>query len=239
MFQHSRLGLAVLLLISCPSVYGQQNTTPPPARKATVRPVAAPEEVKSQWEPGWGTWGLTTDLYKANHLSRLATDDISNVVIAAWVKGYSDGENSISPTCGPTSKNPDRSMVKLFLDMPGDTDDEVASGLRSRLRAFPDVRLVFTQGEADAVIGILVLKNKLKNSSETLGYTLSYYASRPCAVGTGTGAYNFDLVLSTDLQTAASVGDLVEAVASTIDSHVSENVRKWNANFAKTEKKTP
>jgi hypothetical protein len=223
-----------MIISNC--VYAQQKTTPPPARKNATRPVATPDEVKSQWDTNWEGWGLTSDIYSANHLSRLGPEDILGLAIATWAKGYSDGRNSISPNCGPTGKNPDRSTVKLYIDMPKETDDEVASRLRARLRAFPDVRLVFTEADADATLGVLALKNMPRNSTQIFGYTLSYYASRPCAIGSGASALSFDLILSSDMQTAASVSELVEAVASTIDTQVSENVRKWNATAAKMEK---
>lgn len=229
--------LALLWAILCASAYCQQNVSPGAAKKAGANPTAAPssQESKSQWNAIWENWGITADVYNANHLSRLEPDSISNVAIAAWTKGFSDGETFVSPTCGPTGKNPDRSTVKFFLAIPDDIDSEVASGLRSRLRAFSDVRLVFSKSEADAILGILALKNKLKNSSEALGYTLAYYASRPCTIGTN--GLEFDFVLSTDLETAPSVSELVQSVAATIDASVGENVRKWNAELAKTEKK--
>ncbi len=228
MYRHYLLGLLSGICLSS-SLLAQQAKAPSP-RPATH---TAAEIARSTWDSKLGKVGLTEDLFIANHLSRLNRDEITNVTSAIWGdgfgNGYKIGADSVFPTCGPQTKTPDLSTVKLYLDNPDDTDADIASGLRQQLRAIPDIRIVFSESDADATIHVLALRDKLKDSSDTIGYTLSYFASRPCSIPLAGNKFNFDINLSSDLQTAASLDVLLKEVVSEIDIRINEKIRGWNA----------
>jgi hypothetical protein len=211
-------------VLFCPPALGHQ-ASPPRHQQA--------QAALSSWDSlsFLGSYGLTRDLFNQNHLSRLTTQEIINVISAAWLDGMKTGAASITPSCGPTGKNPDRSTVKLFLEVPDAMDSELASALRSRLRAIPDVRLVFSPDDADVTISVLGLP-MIAGSGRTVGYTMSYSASRPCNVN----GISFDLALSSDMQVDSSVTGVVDGIVSHIDAKVCEDARRWNAESLKSSK---
>ena len=108
-------------------------------------------------------------------------------------------------------------------------DVEEASAIRTGLRAFPDVRLVYSEADADASISLLGYENR-SETNRHLGYTVAYYASRACTIGEGDNKYSLDLVLFFDMETASTLDILVHSIVANIDSKVNEKVRRWNAN---------
>jgi hypothetical protein len=228
MLAHRRRLFWKLLLASsfCSLAFSQQQP----------HPTDHTEAARSKWDASFAPYGLTADLYRDNHLSRLSIDEIKNVTLAGWSMGWDDAMSSVVPSCGPEAKNPDLSTVKLFLDIPDDTDTEAASGVRARLRAIPDIRIVFSEPEADATLHFLGVKTQSKSSGMVYGYVLTYVASRPCSVHLAKGLYRYDLILSHDLETAGTVEEVVQSVISNVDVHVCEKVRKWNADALKESK---
>jgi hypothetical protein len=218
----------LLALPLCSLAFSQQP--PHPADHAEV--------ARSKWDASLAPYGLTADLYRDNHLSRLNTEEIKNIMLAGWSTGWDDAMNSVVPSCGPEAKAPDRSTVKLLLDIPDSTDTEAASSVRAHLRAIPDIRIVFSEPDADATLHFLAVQTRSKSSGVVYGYVLTYVASRPCSLQLAKGVYRHDLILAHDLETAGTVEEVVKSVISDVDVRVCEKVRRWNAYAIKESKES-
>jgi hypothetical protein len=230
-----RLGCIAILMLTgllCSVTSAQQTdkSAAPNSRSGDI--------VRSKWDSSWAGMGISETVFNANHLSRLTTDEVMRSAIAAYVAGYTDGRESISPDCGPQGKDVDRSTVKLYLDIPDDSPTEISSGIRNHLRSMSDVRIVFSVPEADATIAILAIPNESRSSSVVFGYTVSFVATRPCVISTAKNTIPVNFELSHVLETAGTVDDVVRAVSADIDSRVCEKVRNWNEWARKQEKQS-
>lgn len=215
--------LLFAIVAVCAIAWAQQpHAQSPPSATRTV------EVVHSKWDPKWGNFGISEQLFTTNHLSRLSADEVANLALAAYLTGWNDGINSVTAICGPQGKDVDLTTVKLYVSIPDTAPSEVASGIRNHLRSMPDVKIVYSPEDADVTIDMLALQNKSKSSGITLGYSLSYVANRPCIVPLGKRSVDTQFVISSMLETAGTVDEIVTAVSADLDSDVCERVRKWN-----------
>jgi hypothetical protein len=215
----------IVLGLVCGVALAQQPAPKPP------RPPA--EIVRSEWSDTLTTFGITREVFTTNNMSRLTSGEVIHVAWSIYIQGWSDALQAVQPACGPQGKDVDRSTVKLYVDIPDNAPSEIASGIRTRLRAMPDVKIVYAPEDADVDVAILAFEMKPKNSQTTLGYALSLVANRPCVLLLGGRSFNLQSTVSSILETAGNVGEMVEAVTADIDSTVCEKVRKWNESARK------
>jgi hypothetical protein len=193
-----------------------------------------PDIPRSYWDREIGGYGVTEEGFKANHLSRLTSKELKGTLSASYLEGFSSGMELGKPDCGVQGKNIDRSTVKLYVDTPGTTDVEILSAVRTGLRSFADVRIVYSEAEAEADASIHLLGYQDRAGDRTIGYTLAYYASKSCKVGTGDKSSTLDVVISFDLETSGAIDTLSRSVVADIDSRVNELIRSMNAQALKT-----
>ena len=194
------------------------------------QPVQKGASSRSKWNPNLEAYGLSKSLFDGSHLSRLSEADLKNVLAATFSAGVSSGIRSVTPVCGAQGKNVDRSTVKLYLVIPKDIDVEEASAIRARLRTLPDVRVVFSEADADASIYFLGFHMYTRERHLPTGFTLAYYASKLCTIDSGSNnASALPTVIYFDLETDGTLEPLIQSVVANIDANVNEKIRLWNA----------
>jgi hypothetical protein len=219
MMRHIAFLVVVLLSVSVKS--GSQHA----ASKTEI--------LRSKWDATLETYGLTEETFYARKLYRMTPEDLKVVLLKAYATGFNIGQDFDAPKCGPIGKS-DLSVAKVYVDTPDDTEAEITSGLRARMRSMPDVRVVFTQDEADLVVVILGIRNESTNS-RLFGYTVAYVILRPCVVGSGKYSTGVLINLYEGVSAAGDLALTLDAVMARLDSKGIELARQWNANARKAE----
>jgi hypothetical protein len=99
---------------------------------------------------------------------------------------------------------------------------EIASGLRQKLRAIPDVEIVYTKNDAALEVGVLGYENLTIGGVRT-GYTVSVITTSTCKssfLGVADTPVQWDMTLLNGhrLLTAATASEIVEQVVAGIDN---------------------
>jgi hypothetical protein len=109
---------------------------------------------------------------------------------------------------------------------------EIASGLRQKLRAIPDVEIVYTKNEAALEVSVLGYENRTVGGVRT-GYTVSVITTSTCKSsafgGTVTNApVQFDITLLNGhrLLTAATASEIVQEAVASVDNEDIEGQRR-------------
>jgi hypothetical protein len=125
--------------------------------------------------------------------------------------------------------------VNLFIDEAEHNNSEVISGLRQRLRAIPDVEIVYTQKDADLTMTVIAQENRLTND-RNVGYLLTIALTTPCREWFGADEANaskYGKYVAHLFFTGGSVAEVAEPAAGTVDAKYIEQERKSHAMWKK------
>jgi hypothetical protein len=139
--------------------------------------------------------------------------------------------SQVTFSCGP-KQTTDESVKKVHV-LIADNDATVAelmSGVRQKLRGISDVEIVYDLGQADLEVSILGYEDKMENA-RVIGYTASTEVTAPCVGKIGTYEWNFQMSSDHFLNSAATIGVLLEKVVAKIDSQDLEPIRKSHAQW--------
>lgn len=210
-----------------------QTPVKPSARKQGNQP--QPKVAMAAWyESEEILFGISRTQFAAMGLSKLTEQEY--VWLMAWVNSQKSKakEEALakqpSYSCGrPIQEPATYDKVNLLIEVGDQTPADITSGIRQRLRAIPDVQIVYGSKDADLLVSIIGFQNELTSGRQT-GYTISIVTADPCQSSVGTYVSSFSMYRSHFLQTSGKeVNGMVEGIVTTLDAKDLEPIRKQNA----------
>lgn len=174
---------------------------------------------------------MTPTQFASSGLDKLSDDDLRSLTQFITEKTATAVQSVSSFKCGPFTPTYDR--VRIYIEATAHTPSEITSGIRQRLRAMPDVEVVYSATDADFGVSLLGLENKAEYTNHLFGYSLSLITYDGCEASFGTTKWPVKMIRDSVLFADATYDALVASVVSTIDTDDIEQVRKSNAAIKK------
>jgi len=222
--------VAVFLSQNHPQLAAQ---TPPPKR-AAARPSAVIKH--AEWSPSLESLvGLSQEQFRQASLGRLTEDEFASLLTSFYTNEQKMVKNALSAqlsvSCSPGQT--DFQKVRIFVDVNEKTPSEIASGIRERLRALPDVEIVYDAMDADFGVAVLGLRDQTE-AGRPLGFSLSVVTYDPCKESIGDKDWQVRMVRNHFVNVAPDEAQTIERVVSQIDTDDIEDTRKLHAAINKS-----
>lgn len=221
------LPLAVLMLVS-----SAVNQTQRKAASSVSPPHAT-------WDSFAETaFGMSEDTFRQAGLSKLTRDEygvLLNALLNMQVKAGQDAKKQqLTYVCGPIPAKYDK--VKVMVDSNSDALSEIMSPLRQKLRAMPDVEIVFDAQQAD--FSIFVLPMALRNQAQyQTGYAASVVTYDSCQAQFGELKWPIQLLNNHWVFTAGTAAEVVDEIVSSVDTKDMEATRRLHASMRSSQSK--
>lgn len=194
-----------------------------------------PATPKAAWsEDAQAITGLTEAEFRSAGLYKLTPQEFLKLVDAMAIHQSAAATNAVKYQtqykCGPFT--PDLDRVKIYISTSDKTPSEVASGIRQRLRAMPDVTIVYSETDADLGLEIVGMADELV-SGRISGYTAAVFTYDGCEATLGDTKWPAQMQRNLRLQATGTTNELIESIVTTIDTNDIESVRKTHATIKK------
>jgi len=248
MLKRLLLPMGTCFVLLYPASAQTSQTTKRPSQTKPGQPKVEMAQWSAEWEK---SFGISQDKFAAMGLSKLTVAESLEVFMWAFTRennAKEEGRDEVKSSqlrqvCGRRIEDQavaDR--VNLFIDEAEHTNSEVVSGLRQRLRAIPDVQIVYTEKDSDLSLTVIAAENRLTND-RNVGYILTIALMTPCREWFGADeakASEYGRHVAHLLFTGASVAEVVDPAAGKLDAKYVEEQRKshamWKNVFSKTKK---
>ncbi|HLK05834.1 MAG TPA: hypothetical protein VKT53_15455 [Candidatus Acidoferrum sp.] len=211
----------------------------PPARVKPTRP----ELELAKWSAEWETsLGISRDKFAAMGLSKLTVKEAGEMVFWASTRETSAEQKGMEKQksiqfhhdCGRTAEDQAAAnKVNLFISEGETGNSEVLSGLRQRLRAIPDIQIVYAEKESDLTLSVIGAEDRLTNDRK-VGYNLAVALMEPCRDWFGSDesqAFSSGKYEALFYFSGADLGEVIEPAVAKIDAKYIEDCRKSHASW--------
>lgn len=186
------------------------------------------------------SFGISQEKFAAMGLSKLTVLEYTEMLFwaasfqkSAEEKGREEARaTQLRHSCGRSIE--DRAAtdkVNVLINPSKDSNSEIVSGLRQRLRGIPDVQIVYAEKDADLALSILASETRLKDN-RAIGYDMTVTITVPCREWFGTnqaGSTSYDRFEGQVFSGGGKVAEVVEPAVAELDAKYIEEVRKSHA----------
>lgn len=175
-----------------------------------------------------GTTGMTAEEFARMGLDKLSEEELAAHLVW-WYSTQENAKASVATFACHTHSGwldaPQR-KIKVFFEEPDrELPAEIISGIRERLRAMPDVEIIYSKSEADLSVSLVCLRNEME-SGRFIGYSLSMVTSIPCETVAGKSSMPWSALQNHYLQIAAGAQQIIEYAVTTLDAKDLEPLRE-------------
>jgi len=183
---------------------------------------------RAEWSPTFEALvGISQQQFRDARLDRLTQNEFDSLFTSIYGAEQKMVQNAHSTqpsiTCSPGQT--EFQKIRVFVEVNDKTPAQIASGIRERLRALPDVEIVYDAMDADFGVSVLGLKDETE-SGRPLGFSLSVVTYDPCKESMAGKDWEVHVVRNHFVNIAPNEAQTIDGVVSRIDTDDIEDARK-------------
>lgn len=216
----------VVAAVALGTVVSQTKTTvhPKPASHSVSKPATLGLAFQAMID-------MTPAQFSSAGLQKLTDDEL--ISLAGFISQHSAKaadeatKAHMHYRCGPFVTNYDK--VKIVVNATDGTPSQIVSAVRQRLRALPDVEIVYSATDADFGVMMLGLENTSASTNHVFGYSVATSTFLGCEASAGETKWPIEISFNRYIFTGPTYESLTEGIVTTIDTNEIESTRKSNA----------
>jgi len=225
----SRSAISGVLLCGIFCLRTAAPQTPAPRAETQLKPE------KAVWgEYANTSFGLSREDFAQMGFSKLSYTEFALVLQWAFrdqLRGESQGRSE-AYSCGPkTVDETSASKVKVLVENHDSNPSGLMSAIRQRLRAIPDVKIVYDSNDADLTADIMAHQPTIDGGY--VGYDASVLTAIPCRSKVTAAEQTFNMVANHFQVSGGNVDTVAEVIVTRIDSRDIETIRREHASLLK------